>query len=37
VHLLERAGHWVHVDAPDALFAILRDALAGFGAEPHRD
>jgi pimeloyl-ACP methyl ester carboxylesterase len=28
VHLLERAGHWVHVDAPDALFAILRDALA---------
>jgi pimeloyl-ACP methyl ester carboxylesterase len=23
-HLLAEAGHWVHVDAPDALFALLR-------------
>lgn len=23
VHLVERAGHWVHVDAPDALLALL--------------
>ncbi len=28
VHVLEGAGHWVHVDAPDALFAVLAGALA---------
>lgn len=27
-HVLEGAGHWVHVDAPDALFALLAGALA---------
>lgn len=26
-HVLERAGHWLHVDDPDGLFAVLRDAL----------
>ena len=31
-HILEGAGHWVHVDAPDALFALLAGALA-----PSRD
>lgn len=28
VHVLERADHWVHVDDPDGLFAIVRSALA---------
>ena len=23
MHIIEQAGHWVHVDAPDALFALL--------------
>jgi len=27
VHVLQNADHWVHVDDPDGLFAILRDAL----------
>ncbi len=27
VHLIEGAGHWVHVDAPDALFELVRAAL----------
>ncbi len=27
-HVLEGAGHWVHVDAPDALFALITGALA---------
>ncbi len=27
VHVVPGAGHWVHVDAPDALIAILRGAL----------
>lgn len=27
VHVLERAGHWVHVDDPDGLFDIVRGAL----------
>lgn len=27
-HVLEGAGHWVHVDAPDALFAVIAGALA---------
>jgi len=27
-HVIEDAGHWVHVDAPDALFDLLRDALS---------
>ena len=27
-HVLEGAGHWVHVDAPEALFALLAGALA---------
>jgi pimeloyl-ACP methyl ester carboxylesterase len=31
-HLLEGAGHWVHVDAAEALFALLAGALA-----PSRD
>lgn len=31
-HVLAGAGHWVHVDAPDALFALLAGALA-----PSRD
>lgn len=31
-HVLEGAGHWVHVDAPDALFALFAGALA-----PSRD
>jgi pimeloyl-ACP methyl ester carboxylesterase len=26
-HLVEGAGHWVHVDAPDALFELLAGAL----------
>jgi esterase len=26
-HVIEDAGHWVHVDAPDALFALVRAAL----------
>jgi esterase len=26
--VIDHAGHWVHVDAPDALHAIVRDALA---------
>jgi esterase len=25
-HMVEQAGHWVHVDAPDALLRILTDA-----------
>lgn len=28
VHFLADAGHWVHVDAPDALFRLVSDALA---------
>lgn len=28
VHTLENADHWVHVDDPDGLFAILRQAFA---------
>ncbi len=28
-HLVEDAGHWVHVDAPGALFALVRGALSG--------
>jgi pimeloyl-ACP methyl ester carboxylesterase len=28
VHILEQAGHWVHVDDPDGLFALVRGALA---------
>jgi esterase len=31
-HVLEGAGHWVHVDAPEALFAAVAGALA-----PSRD
>ena len=31
-HVLAGAGHWVHVDAPDALFALIAGALA-----PSRD
>lgn len=27
-HVLEGAGHWVHVDAPDALFTLIAGALA---------
>jgi pimeloyl-ACP methyl ester carboxylesterase len=27
-HVIEDAGHWVHVDAPDALFELMRAALA---------
>lgn len=27
VHRIEDAGHWVHVDAPDALFALLSQSL----------
>jgi pimeloyl-ACP methyl ester carboxylesterase len=27
IHVLERADHWLHVDDPDGLFAILRQAL----------
>jgi pimeloyl-ACP methyl ester carboxylesterase len=27
-HLIEDAGHWVHVDAPDALFALVSGALS---------
>ncbi len=27
-HVLEGAGHWIHVDAPDALFAVIAGALA---------
>lgn len=27
VHVLERAGHWLHVDDPEGLFAILQGAL----------
>jgi hypothetical protein len=23
VHLLPEAGHWLHVDAPDELFALI--------------
>jgi pimeloyl-ACP methyl ester carboxylesterase len=30
-HVLEGARHWVHVDAPDALFALLAGALARLG------
>ena len=26
-HLIEGAGHWVHVDAPDALFELVRPTL----------
>lgn len=26
-HLVDGAGHWVHVDAPDALFALVCEAL----------
>jgi esterase len=29
VHLIAGAGHWVHVDAPDALFAVVAAGLAG--------
>jgi pimeloyl-ACP methyl ester carboxylesterase len=28
VHLVEGAGHWVHAEAPDAVFALLQRALA---------
>jgi esterase len=28
VHILDNADHWLHVDDPDGLFAILRQALA---------
>jgi pimeloyl-ACP methyl ester carboxylesterase len=28
VHTLPEAGHWVHVDDPEGLFAIVRDALS---------
>ncbi|MBK9261009.1 MAG: alpha/beta hydrolase [Polyangiaceae bacterium] len=28
VHVLERADHWVHVDDPDGLFEIVRQALS---------
>jgi pimeloyl-ACP methyl ester carboxylesterase len=27
VHVVEEAGHWVHVDAPDATVAVLARAL----------
>lgn len=27
IHVVEGAGHWLHVDAPDAVRAIVRDAL----------
>jgi esterase len=27
VHVVEGAGHWLHVDAPDAVRAIVRDSL----------
>lgn len=27
VHTLPNAGHWVHIDDPEGLFAIVRDAL----------
>ncbi len=27
-HLVEEAGHWIHVDAPDALFTLMSSALA---------
>lgn len=27
VHVIEGAGHWIHVEAPDALFALLRAEL----------
>jgi pimeloyl-ACP methyl ester carboxylesterase len=29
VHLVEGAGHWVHAEAPDAVFALLQPALCG--------
>jgi pimeloyl-ACP methyl ester carboxylesterase len=29
VHVLEKAAHWVHVDDPEGLIAIVRDALEG--------
>jgi pimeloyl-ACP methyl ester carboxylesterase len=32
VHLLPDAGHWLHVDAPDALFDLVRDGLGTTGA-----
>jgi esterase len=28
VHVLADAGHWLHVDDPEGLFAILRSALS---------
>ncbi|MFT3773707.1 MAG: alpha/beta fold hydrolase [Minicystis sp.] len=31
VHLVPNAGHWVHVDAPDALFELVSGALASGG------
>ena len=31
VRVVENAGHWVHVDAPDAVFAILNEAVSSSG------
>lgn len=27
-HVIEEAGHWVHVDAPDALFELVRQSIS---------
>lgn len=32
IHVLPGAGHWVHVDAPDALVALLTSRFASHGA-----
>ncbi|MFO0612492.1 MAG: alpha/beta hydrolase [Polyangiaceae bacterium] len=32
VHVVEGAGHWLHVDAPDAVRARIREALDGVAA-----
>jgi pimeloyl-ACP methyl ester carboxylesterase len=32
VHLLPEAGHWLHVDAPDALFDLVRAGLEATAA-----
>jgi pimeloyl-ACP methyl ester carboxylesterase len=32
VHLIEEAGHWVHVDTPDALVSLLIQGFASMGA-----